>query len=548
MDPPLRERLSWRNSIDVGAPASRAAMARAGAVFGAAGGLFALVSVAVPDTAVNDEGLLAATGAASILIAVLLLIAYDELPLIGFHICASLGIAVASVAVYAWGIESGYAPLPYVWVALGVFYFFPLRAALGHFALVAVGYAVALAAESPSGQVVDGWIATVGTLLVTGLFVALVRDRLRTLIAHLTDAARRDPLTDLYNRRAFEEIFDIELERARRTGAPLSVVVGDLDRFKQLNDEFGHPAGDEALRRIGRSVRAAKRRFDSAARVGGEEFALLAPDCDEHGAYMLSERIRSDVESSFASGNSSPLTVSFGIATYPLHGQSAEALLRTADQALYAAKRLGRNRSVISSAEVPGILARPARNDDGESQVELAALVNLAEALDVRDSGSASHCRRVGRFAELTARELGLSPEAVERIRLAGILHDVGRVALPEYVLSKDEPLTNDEWVLVRAHPVAGARMVETTEYDDIRSWILFHHERPDGTGYPEGRVESEVPLESSIIAVADAYEAMTSDRPYRPALAPEDAGDELRREAGRQFRADVVEALLRAV
>jgi HD-GYP domain-containing protein (c-di-GMP phosphodiesterase class II) len=102
--------------------------------------------------------------------------------------------------------------------------------------------------------------------------------------------------------------------------------------------------------------------------------------------------------------------------------------------------------------------------------------------------------------------------------------------------------------VLVRAHPVAGARMVETTEYDDIRSWILFHHERPDGTGYPEGRGESDVPLESSIIAVADAYEAMTSDRPYRPALAPEDAGDELRREAGRQFRADVVAALLRAV
>ena len=124
----------------------------------------------------------------------------------------------------------------------------------------------------------------------------------------------------------------------------------------------------------------------------------------------------------------------------------------------------------------------------------------------------------------------------------------MGRVAVPEQLLFKNEPLTNEEWVLVRAHPVVGARMVETTEYEDIRSWILFHHERPDGTGYPEGRGESEVPLESSIIAVADAYEAMTSDRAYRSALAPEDAGDELRRESGRQFRADVVEALLRAV
>src|SRR5918994_3923278 len=202
-----------------------------------------------------------------------------------------------------------------------------------------------------------------------------------------------------------------------------------------------------------------------------------------------------------------PLTISFGISTFPTHGQSADGLLRTADQALYAAKRLGRNRSVISSAEVPGILTRSSRAaTDGEAHVELAALLNLAEALDVRDSGSASHCRRVGRFAELTARELGLPPEAVERIRLAGILHDVGRVVLPDGVFAKGGPLTDDEWQWVRAHPAVGARMVETTEYDDIRSWILFHHERPDGHGYPEGRREQDVPLESAIVGVADAY------------------------------------------
>ena len=344
-------------------------------------------------------------------------------------------------------------------------------------------------------------------------------------------------------------MFDTELERARRADQALSLIVGDLDRFKRVNDAHGHAAGDDVLTRVAGAIAGAKRGFDSAARVGGEEFAVLAPDCDEHGAFMLAERIRAAVQQALVARDpDTSLTISFGISTFPLHGQSADALLRTADQALYAAKRLGRNRSVISSAEVPGILARAPRQDDAESHVELAALVSLAEALDVRDWGSASHCRRVGRFAELTARELGLSPEAVERVRLAGILHDVGRVALPERLLVKEDPLTDEEWVLVRAHPVAGARMVETTEYDDIRSWILFHHERPDGTGYPEGRGEAGVPLESSIIGVADAYEAMTSDRPYRPALAPEDAGDELRREAGRQFRADVVDALLRAV
>jgi putative nucleotidyltransferase with HDIG domain len=296
------------------------------------------------------------------------------------------------------------------------------------------------------------------------------------------------------------------------------------------------------------AIRNAKRGFDSAARVGGEEFAVLAPDADEHGAYMLAERIRAAVHEALSAQEEAALTISFGISTFPLHGQSADGLLRTADQALYAAKRLGRNRSVISSAEVPGILARSPRGGVGDTHVELAALLNLAEALDVRETGTTSHCQRVGRFAEITARELGLSPEAVERVRLAGILHDVGRVALPDDLLAKQGPLTDDEWEWVRAHPAVGARMVETTAYEDIRSWILFHHERPDGHGYPEGRREDDVPLESSILAVADAYEAMTSDRPYRAARGAEGAAAELRRESGTQFRSDVVEALLRAV
>jgi diguanylate cyclase (GGDEF)-like protein/putative nucleotidyltransferase with HDIG domain len=362
------------------------------------------------------------------------------------------------------------------------------------------------------------------------------------LLRNLTDAVRRDPLTGLLNRRGFEEAFDLEIERCRRADTPLSLVVADIDRFKDVNDSQGHGAGDAALRNVGDLICRAKRRFDSAARVGGEEFAIVVPDTDEHGAYMLAERIRTSVD------RDARLTLSLGVACSPLHGTTSDALLQSADHALYAAKRLGRNRSVISSAEVPGILAHESRGSNGGVHVELAALLTLAEALDVRDTGSASHCHRVGRFAELTARELGLPPEVVERVRLAGILHDVGRVALPDHLRDKQGPLTEDEWAWVRSHPAVGARMIETTDYEDIQSWILFHHERPDGRGYPEGRGAQDVPLESAIIAVADAYEAMTSERPYRHALAADAAADELRREAGRQFRSEVVEALLRGV
>ena len=548
MEPPLRERISWRtpNLTGVDLPASRARMARAGVYLGSAGVLLALLGIAVPGDPDVDESLLAATAAATAGGVGLVAVLFDRLPLWAFHLLSAAGTVAASLAVYAWGAESLLGPLPYLWVTAYVFYFFPLRAALVHLALVAAAFAGVIAAEDPDYTPVAGWLAVVGTLLVTGLLIAAARGRTTAMIAGLTDAARRDPLTSLLNRRGFQEVFDSELERARRSDAIFSLIVGDLDGFKRVNEALGHGAGDDALRRVAEALEATKRSFDSAARVGGEEFAILAPDTDEHGAYILAERMRAAIEAAFATA-SVPLSVSFGIVSFPLHGQTAGALLQTGDQALYAAKRLGRNRSVISSAEVPGILARAPRGHEGD-HVELASLLNLAEALDVRDSGNSTHCHRVARFAELIARELGLPPRAVERVRIAGILHDVGRVGVPDALFRKAGPLSEEEWAFVRSHPEVGARMVETTELDDIGDWIHAHHERPDGRGYPDGLMAADVPLEAGILAVADAYEAMTSKRSYRPALDTDRASLELRRGAGTQFDRRVVEAFLRVV
>ena len=423
------------------------------------------------------------------------------------------------------------------------------RAALARtLALACAAFALlGLAAAAFVGPVALAFVAVAGAL---GALCVFAHDHLRRQeIALLTDSARRDPLTGLLNRRGFEEAFDAELERARRSGSSLSVVVGDLDRFKRVNDALGHPGGDAVLTRSARILTSGKRRFDSAARIGGDEFALLAADSGDHGAYMLAERVRGTLGEEFGEDRP-PLTISFGVATFPLHGQSADALLRAADQALYAAKTLGCDRTVISSAEVPGILERAAAGGGGNGNggVGLDALLSLAEALDVRETGSATHCRRVGRLAELTARELGLAPDAVERVRIAGILHDVGRVALPDALIQKSGPLTDDEWELMRCHPEIGARMVATTRHDDISSWVRLHHERPDGRGYPEGRRAGSVPLEAAIVGAADAYEAMTRDR--TASLRPR-----LRRRRGRAAQPggqpvppEVVEALLRAV
>ncbi|MBN1528114.1 MAG: diguanylate cyclase [Thermoleophilaceae bacterium] len=522
----------------------RARTARTGALFALLGAAFGLISAVTPDAAVRDEDLLVIASVLSVALALALFSTGDRLPVAGFHVVALLGIALASTAIYAWGTASAFPPLPYLLVVLFAFYFFRLRAALAHMTLVGIAYAVVLALEDTGRTQVDGWIATIGTLLLAGLVIAVLRDRLVGTSERLAQLATRDPLTELPNRRGFEDAFDLELERARRSGVPLSLIVLDVDGLARVNETHGHAAGDDALRMVAGALRQVKRTFDTAARVGGEEFALLAPDCDEHGAYMLAERARVDVAAaSVAAGQN--LTLSLGIATFPAHGSSPEGLLRAADHALRAAKVSGRDRTVISSAEVAGA-AGPAPRGGSEPRVGLAALLRIAEALDLRDTGSTSHSQRVGRFAELTARELGLAPDTVERVRLAGILHDLGRVGIPDTLARKRGPLSDREWSWVQAHPEVGARMVGTTEFDDIRSWILLHHERPDGRGYPSGA--SDVPLEASILAVADAYEAMTRERPHRGARSQEEAADELRRWSGRQFDPDVVEALLRVV
>ena len=273
-------------------------------------------------------------------------------------------------------------------------------------------------------------------------------------------------------------------ERARRSAAPLSLIVGDLDRFRRIEDLYGRAAGDAALERVARAIDGVKRGFDSAARVGGEEYALLAPDCDEHGGYMLAERVRTEVDGAVA-GPHGRLTISFGVATFPFHGQTAESLLRAADQALYAAKRLGRNRTVISSAEEPGLLA-PSPRAGEEAGVGLAALIGIAEALDVRDFGSASHCHRVGRFAELTGASWGWrrTPSSA-----------CGWPA--SCTTSAGWECRTRCWRRPVRSPTGSGRGSAPTPRSArgcfarpsfaTSAWILRHHERPDGGGYPEG-------------------------------------------------------------
>jgi diguanylate cyclase (GGDEF)-like protein/putative nucleotidyltransferase with HDIG domain len=371
------------------------------------------------------------------------------------------------------------------------------------------------------------------------------RRRMAGLRARIAEGTRTDSLTGLLNRRALEEMLDVELERAVRAGRPLSVIVGDLDSFSAVNERQGHAAGDIALQLVASDCLKWKRRIDQAARIGGEEFALLLPETDERGAFIVAERLRRATHRTFGDATV-PVTISFGVATSPLHGTDAVGLLRAADRAVAAAKELGGDRSVIFSDEVARTLAQTGAQADG--QLQLATVIALAEALDIRDTGTGQHSHTVGRYAELMARELGLDEEHVERVRLAGVLHDIGKIGISDRVLSKPGPLDAEEWQEMYTHPEIAARLLSRPEFDDLRAWILAHHERPDGLGYPYGLTGADIPLEARILAVADAYEAMTADRVYRPSLGAETARSELREGSGAQFDATVVTAFVRAL
>jgi diguanylate cyclase (GGDEF)-like protein/putative nucleotidyltransferase with HDIG domain len=452
---------------------------------------------------------------------------------------------------------SGTSPfiLFYLWVVFYGFYFLSRRDAVlvalfATFCYVAVivGFHVVgtVDTHAHANQDIQGFVLTAGTLAVAGVFIVGLRERVVRLIGQLTDAVTTDSLTGLLNRRGFHGAIEAEMARAQRSEHPFSLLLGDCDHFKQLNDRCGDGVGDEALIAIGRMFQNG-RRVDVVSRVAGGEFALLLPDTDQHGAYLSAERMRMRLAEMFVD-QPVPLTISFGVASFPAHGVTQEELLRAAGDALYAAKALGRDRSVLHSGEVAGILAGQRDFEATRYHAQLATVLNLAEALDMRDAGTASHSQTVGRYCEMMARGLSLGPERVERLRTAGVLHDIGKIGVADSILQKPGPLTPEEFEQMSKHPEIGARILGGSGLDDIREWVKAHHERPDGRGYPLGLSGDDLPLEVRILSVADAYEAMTSDRVYRKAIGAEAARRELEAGSGTQFDGAVVATFLRAL
>jgi diguanylate cyclase (GGDEF)-like protein len=540
----LGDRLRWRGRRESGGVfEDPATMARTFTYLFGIGGALLLATLAIPVSGGRDAVGQLVTGAIALLAAAFFLIRFERIPVWGFRASPLVGTVLVSLAVYFGGSDApaGYAMF-YFWVALAACYFFRPPVAAVNLVFASLAYGAALLALGDVRAAGLNWTIATGTLLVTGVVMTALRGQVGRLVGELGAAARTDSRTGLANRRELEERFVAELERATRGGRPLAIVVLDLDWFKEFNDRFGHAAGDRALGRLAEALKLATRTSDIVARLGGEEFAVLAPETDEEEAHLLAERLRAEVRRAFAR-QPEKMTVSCGVASFPVHGITSGELLHAADRALYQAKEGGRDRSVVFQ-HGPAVAQEGDRVGIERTSPRLASLVSLAEAVD-RRKGSPANSRRVAGYAERLARSLNLPEDEVERVRVAALLRDVGEVGVAESILHKPEPLSDEEQRELERHPEIGARIVGAAQLGRVGEWIHTHHERPDGQGYPRGLREHQIPLEGKILAVADAYGAMTSDRPYRRPFSPKRAKAELQARAGSQFDHDVVAAFL---
>ena len=419
-------------------------------------------------------------------------------------------------------------------------------------ALVAAGFRGAAAAPVHVGPRLWGAVA----MATRGELAADVEERLEQLAylvaltvgnaearSQLILRATTDPLTGLANHRTFHERLREEVERARGVGGNLALAIIDLDHFRHVNETHGHQAGDRVLAEAARRLAGLAREGETVARINGGGFAWILPGTDADGAFQVAERARRAIGGMAFSGIGQ-MTASAGVCDLTQAGSAGELLVQLTDGALYWAKSHGRDVTFRYTPEVVESLSAAERAERLERNQALAGLRALARAIDAKDPSTQAHSERVAELSVRIARATGLSAERLALLREAALVHDVGKIGVPDAVLFKPGRLTPEEYELVKQHAHLGAEIAAEVLTPEQVSWIRAHHERWDGAGYPHGLVGEAIPREACILALADAWDVMTNFRLYKKPVSFDEAMEECQRGAGSQFCPNLVRSL----
>ncbi len=378
-------------------------------------------------------------------------------------------------------------------------------------------------------------------------------DQLVERVGETWAMATTDLLTAVLNRQALMARLDEELRRAGRYDRPVSIILLDLDHFKRVNDSYGHAGGDAVLQAVAQTLRSSVRTVDAVGRYGGEEFMLVLPETDVDTAATLAEKLRQIVAGRkirLPDGHVVEVTMSAGVAGGPGSLLQLSTLVRDADAALYSAKALGRDQVFVfrEIAEDGMILRAPIPPEARQHAVEIgraaagAATAVLTAELESLPGWAGRPSMLIAETAAAVGQALGLPSGELERIRVASLLHDLGKLAIPNEILAKQGALGEPEWRVMAEHPKIGQVVLEQAgALRDAATIVLHHHEWFNGKGYPHGLAGEDIPVGSRIVAIADAYEAMIGGRPYKEPIGHDAALEELRRQAGVQFDPDMV-------
>ncbi len=379
--------------------------------------------------------------------------------------------------------------------------------------------------------------------IIVGAIVAILAYKQELQKKKLQRLAITDELTDVYNQRQFRILLENEIENSTINNTSLGLIMLDIDNFSTYNDLYGHECGDKILRATSTILKSIVKQNGYVCRYGGDEFAIIFPNTEidtlemfAHNIVHKFEKVRSDY---FSEKLSEKVTLSIGLSEYPNRSCSKSELISQSDMALYHAKNLGRGRVHLYQ----DIISQIRKNLSSDNQQLIGAFKGLLSTISAKDKYTHAHSERVSSYAVIIGKAMNLSIDEITVLEYAGLLHDIGKIEIPKTLLNKNEGLTEDEQLIIRQHPVYSENILEPLEdIDNLLDYVRHHHEKFDGSGYPDGLTGKELSLGARILCVADSFDAMISERPYCKRKTTKEALMELRQYSGTQFDPEIVD------